>query len=57
MELHTKQTQAATVGHASSAKQRQVATHATSRQTNTGALALWDCVHTDVWAEGSDVMT
>ena len=25
----------------------------TSRQTNTGALALWDCVRTD----GSDVMT
>ena len=29
------------------AKQRWAATHATSRQTNTGALALWDCVRMD----------
>ena len=39
------------------AKQTPEATHAISRQTNTGALGLWDSVRTDVRTDGSDVMT
>ena len=31
------------------AKHRGAATHETSRQTNTGALALRDCVRADGW--------